>query len=174
MSTPTTQTNDVDLARIASLVEQYKADPEAAQSFWSVRTQWTGGFRTATYARQHAPIVTDEPDWLAGTDTAPNPVEQVLAALGSCLSVGYAAQAAARGINLRSLEVEVKGNVDLRVFLGLAEGHAGYNKLEVTTYIDSDADPEQLEELHAAVIGTSPVGNTLERPVELEARLVKV
>lgn len=174
MSTPTTQATDVDLAKIASLVEQYKADPEAAQSFWAARTQWTGGFRTATYARQHAPIGTDEPDWLAGTDAAPNPVEHVLAALGSCLTVGFAAQAAARGINLRSLEVEVKGNVDLRVFLGLAEGHAGYNKLEVTTYIDSDADPEQLEELHKAVVSTSPVGNTLERPVELEARLVKV
>lgn len=57
----------------------------------------------------------------------------------------------------------MKGTVDLRVFLGLAEGHAGYNQLEVTTYIDSDADAAQLEE-----------GNTLERPVELEARLVKV
>ncbi len=163
MSTNTTSTNGVDLATIAGLAEQYAADPEAAQSFWTARTQWTGGFRTATYARQHAPILTDEPEWLAGGDSAPNPVEHVLAALGSCLTVGYAAAAAVRGIELRSLEVEVKGTVDLRVFLGLAEGHAGYNQLEVTTYIDSDADAAQLEE-----------GNTLERPVELEARLVKV
>lgn len=174
MSTHTTSTNGVDLATVGKLVEEYTADPDAAESFWTTRTQWTGGFRTATYARQHALLATDEPEWLAGTDSAPNPVEYVLAALGGCLTVGYAAAAAARGVELRSLEIEVKGNVDLRVFLGLAEGHAGYDKIEVTAYVESDAGAEELEEIHRAVVATSPVGNTLERPVALDARLVTV
>ena len=46
------------------------------------------------------PIASDEPAGLGGTDTAPNPVEQVLAALGNCLAVGSAANATARGIAL--------------------------------------------------------------------------
>lgn len=173
MSTHATRANDVDLGVVAALAERYASKPEEAQSSWSVRTQWTGAFRSASYARQHAPLRTDEPQWLAGTDTAPNPVEYVLAALGSCLTVGYAAAAAAREIELRSLEVEIKGNVDLRAFLGVAEGHAGYSDIEVTTYIDSDADQAQLEELHRAVVATSPVGNTIENPVPLNARIVK-
>ena len=74
----------------------------------------------------HAPILTDEPKLLAGADTAPNPVELVLAAVGSCLAVGYTAAAAAQGIVLRSLEIEVEGDLDLQVFLGITEGHAGY------------------------------------------------
>lgn len=173
MTTHAAQANDVNLDIVAQLAERYAADPEVAQSFWTARTQWTGGFRTATYARQHAPILTDEPDWLAGHDTAPNPVEYVLAAIGSCLSVGYAAAASAQGVELRSLEIEVKGNVDLRVFLGLSEGHAGYSRIEVTTYVDSDAAEVELAELHRSVVATSPVGNTLERPISLDARLVK-
>lgn len=172
MSTHTTRTNDVDMSIVAELAQRYAADPEAAQSFWAARTQWTGEFKSATYVRHHAPLQTDEPEWLAGTDSAPNPVEYVLAAVGSCLTVGYAAAAAAQGIELRSLEVEVKGNVDLRVFLGVAEGHAGYSDIEVTTYIDSDADEEALRTLHEAVVKTSPVGNTVENPVGLRARLV--
>lgn len=174
MSTQAARTNEVDMSIIAELAERYRADPAKARSFWRARTQWTGGFKTATYARHHAPIHTDEPQLLAGTDTAPNPVELVLAALGSCLTVGYAAAAAGQGIELRSLEIEVKGNVDLRVFLGVAEGHAGYGDIEVTTYIDSDADEQTLRALHDAVVKTSPVGNTVEHPVEVEARLVKV
>lgn len=39
------------------------------------------------------PIPSDEPAGLGGSDTAPNPVEQVLGALGKCLAVGYAANA---------------------------------------------------------------------------------
>jgi uncharacterized OsmC-like protein len=97
----------------------------------------------------------------------------VLASLGSCLAVGYAASASVRGIELRSLEVELSGTIDLRVFLGLAEGHAGYERIEVTARVDSDADDDALQELHEHVIRTSPVGNTIEHPVELDARLVR-
>jgi uncharacterized OsmC-like protein len=97
----------------------------------------------------------------------------VLLALGSCLAVGYAASAAARGIELRSLEIELAGTIDLRVFLGVAEGNAGYHHIEVTARVDSDADEARLQELHEHVVRTSPVGNTIERPVELRGRLVK-
>ncbi|MCD6728285.1 MAG: OsmC family protein [Solirubrobacteraceae bacterium] len=173
MSTQPATANEIDLALIGQLVERCSNDPEAAQTSWTARTQWTGGFRSASYVREHAPIVTDEPKGLAGSDTAPNPVEYVLAALGSCLTVGYTAAAATQGIELRSLEIEVKGDLDLRVFLGLDKGHAGYSRIEVTAHVDSDADEDQLQRLHESVIATSPVGHTLENPIALRARLVK-
>jgi uncharacterized OsmC-like protein len=165
--------NGVDLAAIGGLAQQLLAEPDAPKSSWSARTQWTGAFTSASYAREHGPIVSDEPTLLAGSNSAPNPVEYVLAALGSCLAVGYAASAAARGIELRALEIEVAGTIDLRVFLGLAEGHAGYDRIELTTRVDSDADDAALQELHEHVVKTSPVGNTIEHPVELRTRLVK-
>lgn len=174
MSASATHTNDVDLSVIGTLVENVRTDPANGQTVWQARTEWTGGFKSATYARDHAPILTDEPEALAGTNTAPNPVELLLAALGSCLTVGYTAAATAKGIELRSLEIEVKGALDLRVFLGLDEGHAGYSAIEVITHIDSDADEPTLRALHDAVIGTSPVGHTVEHPVEINAQVVKV
>jgi uncharacterized OsmC-like protein len=174
MSASATHTNDVDLGVIGELAEAIRTDPANGQTAWHARTEWTGGFKSATYARDHAPIHTDEPEALAGTNTAPNPVELVLAALGSCLTVGYTAAATARGIELRSLTVELKGALDLRVFLGLGEGHAGYSAIDVITHIDSDADEPALQALHDAVIGTSPVGHTVEHPVEINAQVVKV
>lgn len=121
--------------------------------------------------REHEGIAVDEPEALAGADGAPNPVEYLLAALGSCLTVGYVVGATARGIELRSLELEVEGTLDLRVFLGLAQGHADYKRIEVATTIESDASAEEFEALHAHVVKTSPVGHTLTNPVELDVKL---
>jgi uncharacterized OsmC-like protein len=174
MSVPAATTiNGVDLAAVGALAQRLLADPDTDKSSWTARTQWTGSFSSSSYARDHGPILSDEPALLAGGDSAPNPVEYVLAALGSCLAVGYAASAAARGIELRSLDIELAGTLDLRVFLGVAEGNAGYDRIELTTHVDSDADDAELQQLHEHVVRTSPVGNTIERPVELSTRLVK-
>jgi uncharacterized OsmC-like protein len=172
MSTSVGTINGVDLDTITEFAQRV-ADPDADTSVWNARTTWTGALTSATHAREHAPIISDEPEPLAGGNSAPNPVEYVLAALGSCLAVGYAASAATRGIELRALEIELSGTIDLRVFLGLAEGHAGYERIEVTARVESDADDAALQELHQHVVRTSPVGNTIEHPVELDARLIR-
>lgn len=171
MSTLSAPSNGIDLSPVAVLVERISADPGSADLSFTARTSWTGGMTSVTEVRAHQGIAVDEPEALAGADGAPNPVEYLLAALGSCLTVGYVAGATARGIGLRSLELEIAGTLDLRVFLGLAQGHAGYKRIDVTTTIDSDAPAEELEALHAHVVGTSPVGHSLTNPVELEIKL---
>ena len=173
MSSPPATLNGVDLATVGEFAQRLASDPSADPSQWSARTTWTGAFTSSTSARGHEPIVSDEPELLAGGNSAPNPVEYLLAALGSCLAVGYAASAAARDIELRSLEIELSGSIDLQVFLGLAEGHAGYERLRVVARVQSDADDAALQALHEHVVKTSPVGNTIEHPIELDARLVR-
>ena len=173
MSSSTATVNGVDLAVVGELARRLAADPDADRSAWSARTTWTGALTSASHAREHGPIRSDEPTVLAGGDSAPNPVEYVLAALGSCLAVGYAASAAVHGIELRSLEIELSVTIHLRVFLGLAEGHAGYERIEATARVESDADDGALQQLHEHVVKTSPVGNTIEHPVELDARLIR-
>jgi uncharacterized OsmC-like protein len=116
--------------------------------------------------------VSDEPPALAGSDLAPNPVEQVAAALGHCLAVGYVAALTAREIEIRSLDVEVTGEIDLRPFLGVESGHAGYRHLTATARIDADADPDTLRAIHEQVVATSPVGTTLTQPVPVDVELV--
>ena len=119
-------------------------------------------------------IESDEPASLGGTDSAPNPVEQVAAALGNCLAVGYVAALTGRGIAIRELDIAVSGQLDLRPFLGLAPGHAGYSKIDVDVRIDSDADEATLQEVHRQVVETSPVGHSLTNPVQLDVRLAEV
>jgi len=122
--------------------------------------------------RAFAPIASDERAALGGTDSAPNPVEHLLAALGNCLAVGYAANATARGIEISELTVDISGNLDLHIFLGLRPGrHAEFDDISVDVQIESDATEEQLRELHEHVPSTSPVGHTLRSAIPVAAHI---
>jgi hypothetical protein len=39
-------------------------------------------------------------------------------------------------------------------------------------HLDADASPEQLQRLHEAVVGTSPVGHTLQAAIPVSIALV--
>jgi uncharacterized OsmC-like protein len=122
--------------------------------------------------RDHV-VQLDEPEALGGTNTAPNMVEAVLAAYGSCLTVGYTLNAAVRGIEVRSLSVDVEGPIDLAGFFGLSSDvPAGFSSIKATVRLDAAATPEQLADLHRHVLATSPVGSILQRPLEVTTELV--
>jgi uncharacterized OsmC-like protein len=163
--------NDVDIDSVMSLAGKIQQEPQVADTRWSAQVKWKGGFRSEAKIRDFEPSASDEPQQLGGTDTGPNPVEQVLAALGNCLAVGYAANATAAGIEISDLSIDLEGDIDLHTFLGLSEGNAGYNGISVKVKIDSDASQEQLEALHQKVVSTSPVGHTLSRAVNVNVDL---
>ncbi|HEX9854842.1 MAG TPA: OsmC family protein [Acidimicrobiia bacterium] len=169
--TTTNALNEVDLEAVGGLAQAIVESPITAATTWKATVEWDGGFRSVARIRDFAPIPSDEPPALGGTDTAPNPVEQVIAALGNCLAVGYAAGASAAGIEIKDLRIDLEGDLDLHAFLGLRDGHAGYDDLRVSVHLDTDADRAAVEALHAKVVGTSPVGHTLSRAIPLSIDL---
>jgi len=166
-----TRLNDVDIDSVASLARKIQEEPEVANTKWNAQVKWKGGFRSEATIRDFEPLASDEPTALGGSDTGPNPVEQILAALGNCLAVGYAANATVAGIEIRDLSIELEGDVDLHSFLGLADGHAGYSGISVKVNIDSDASKADLDALHKKVTNTSPVGHSLSRAVPVKIEL---
>jgi uncharacterized OsmC-like protein len=171
VTTSSTSLNDVDIASVAALASAITDDPAKAATRWRASVTWRGGFRSEAAVRDFEPIASDEPTGLGGTDTAPNPVEQVLAALGSCLAVGYAANATARGIVLDSLRIDVSGPVDLHSFLGLRPGHAGFDRIDAVVHLSSPASSEDIDALHEHVLSTSPVGHTLQTALPVSISL---
>ncbi len=170
--TTTTRINAVDIEAVAGLANKISESPEVASTVWKSKVSWDGGFSSHSTVRDFAPVPSDEPAALGGTDTAANPVEQLLSALGNCLAVGYAANATAAGISVDQLEVELEGDLDLHTFLGLnPEGNAGFESIRANVTIESDASEEQLAALHDKVVGTSPVGHTLGRAVPVSIHL---
>lgn len=171
MTTTINRLNSVDIAAVGDLVSAIQTEPTNAKTVWKSTVDWKGGFRSEARSRDFAPVPSDEPPALGGDDTAANPVEQLLGALGNCLAVGYAANATAAGIELKDLRIELEGDLDLHTFLGLTAGHAGFENVTATVSIESDASDSQVAELHRKVVSTSPVGHTLQRAVSVSVEL---
>lgn len=173
MTTAQSQVNGLNIDQLQQVVAALKADPAKTHTRWRTRVEWDGGFRNHFRAREHPPVRVDEPRGLVGTDTAPNPAELLLGAMGTCLSIGYTLNATARGITIRAMDLDVEGDIDLSVFAGLkAEGNPGYSGIRITARIHSDATPEQLQELHEHVLRTSPICSTVANPIPVQAELV--
>jgi uncharacterized OsmC-like protein len=178
--------NGVNVEQLGQAVEAITAESAAGQFQFRAETEWTDGLQSVTTIddfdqageeihTQEFTIEGDEPEQILGKRAAPNAVELLLAALGSCLSVGYAANAAAMGIELDALRFEMEGDVDLRGFLGISDDvRAGYNTVTCTAYIDTDASDEQLAELRDRVEQTSPLMDNIQNAVQLDTDVVSV
>ena len=154
--------NGVDVEKLAETVKAVTEDPKKAQVKFMANTKWVSGAYSKTKIRDFV-VECDEPTALLGTNKVPNPVETILAALGSCLAVGFAYSAAARDINLESLDISLEGDLDLRGFLGVSdEVRPGYQNIKVNCRIKSDASKERISELYEHVKKTSPVRDIIQ------------
>ena len=165
--------NGVNATAVGAFAQHLHAAAPADGTPFHAAVHWQGGFRNEIRVRDLAPTYADEPEILGGTNTASNPVEQILGALGSCLAIGYAAGAIARGITIDDLRIDLSGNVDLPVFFGLKDGHAGYERIDAKVYLKTDAPAAAVAALHDDVFRTSPVGNTLAHPAALSVELIR-
>lgn len=170
--------NGVDVAALAATLDAVKGTPALARFVFRASNRWMGGDRnrstiedfygTGQELRHASPLVMDnaEPPVLLGGDSAANPVEYVLHALIGCLTTTMVYHAAARGIEIASVESRLEGDLDLRGFLGLStEVRKGFSKVRVRMTVDSTASMSTLRELaqHSPVFDI--VSNSL--PVEL-------
>ncbi len=163
--------NGVDVDALVATINAIKSDPTKAKFEFHARTEWRGGACSRNMIRGFT-LECDEPLALLGSNTAANPVEMVLAALGSCLVVGFSYGAAIQGIDLESIELEMNGNLDLQGFLGISKDvRPGYQNIQVACRLKSDAPREKIKELFEHVIDTSPVADIIRNPVSLTISL---
>ncbi|MCD6380810.1 MAG: OsmC family protein [Candidatus Odinarchaeota archaeon] len=117
-------------------------------------------------------IDVDEPESLGGTNKGPNPVELLLGALGSCLSIITTIYAKKKGIKVDDVEVELSGQLDPRGFQGLADVRPGFQKIEAKVKIKSPESREKLQELLDDVVKHCPVEDNIAHEVPIEVELV--
>src|SRR5947207_6653202 len=132
--------NGLDLDALAEVVREIERDPRKGMVPFRVHTAWRGQTRSRTTVesytiggqevRRHFEIDVDEPHELLGQNSAPNPQEMLMTALNACITVGYVAGAAIKGIRLDKVEIETSGKLDLRGLLVIdASVPPGYEAL---------------------------------------------
>jgi len=148
--------NGVDTATLFATLDAVRATPQIGTFQFRATNRWISGthnqstlhgFYGAMQEMEHQqPFVfdADHPAVLVGTDHGPTPVEFLLHALAACLTAGIANIAAARGVNLASVESTVEGDIDLNGILGLSDDvRNGYEQIRISFKLRGD-DPEKL------------------------------
>jgi putative redox protein len=145
------------------LQEAYRTKPATAKAVFSSKSQLTTGFLTAATIRDKFTVSMDEPKALGGSDTAPNPVEVLLAALCGCQEIAWKAYAQATGIPIESVSVEIHGDIDFRGFFAVSdEVRPGFERITGTVTVKSSASTEELEGLKRIVDVRCPVSDMLQ------------
>lgn len=155
----------------AKVAERFRGDAALARVRVAVETELRDGMRCETTARGHA-VAADEPRSFGGSDSAQSPVELLLTSLATCQAVTYRLWAAELGVSLDRVGVTVEGHLDLRGFLGLADGvPAGYESIRISVTLEGPEPPERYAALADAVDLHCPVFDVLSRPIPMERTL---
>lgn len=136
-----------------------------------VKAQSENPAKTIVKARNFQ-IIVDEPQDLGGTDSGPNPVEYVLAALAGCLNVMGHLIAKEMNFELRGLEIDLSGDLNPdRLFGKSDKERAGYKQIEVKIKPDCDADKATLNKWLEQVEARCPVSDNIQHTTPVQISL---
>jgi uncharacterized OsmC-like protein len=175
--------NGVDVPTLFATINVVAAQPELAKFQFRASNRWIKGTHSRSRMEgysgaggEHAQTGEfvydgDHPPVLVGGGNGPTPVEFLLHALAACITAGIGNVAAARGIELESVESHVQGDIDLRGLLGISdEVRNGYSGIRVSFKVKGDADAEKLRQVVAQSQARSAVYDVLTNgvPVTIE------
>ena len=178
--------NGVNVTALLEAREALRQAPEAAKFKWRATCKWQNGTHSiSTVEKFHGlgeehthrtsfSFEADHPQVFASEDLGATPVELVLVGLASCLTAGVAAVAQNRGIQLRSVEAELEGDMDIQGILGIdSDVRNGYDGIRVRFDIDADASEDDIKALVAQSQKRSAVYDIVTNPTDVTVEVHK-
>ncbi len=129
------------------------------------------GYRTECQAGKHLLLI-DQPQAGGGTDAGPTPVEYQLMALGGCLTAVARIIANKRKLNLRSMELEIEGDVNHASLHGQpSDNKSGFNAITVKVKLDADMTMAEKTDFLHAIEERCPISLSLLYPTPISILL---
>ena len=177
--------NGVDTDKMFATLDLIKEQPELARFQFRATNRWIDGAHNRStiqgfYAaggedttREAAfDLDAGEPAILLGTDTGPNPAEYLLHALAACLTTTIVYIAAARKVELTSVESTLTGDMDVQGALGLDDDYRnGFEHIHVSFRVEGDAPEEKLREVLERATARSAVFDMVSHGVPITVEL---
>ncbi|HCM87530.1 MULTISPECIES: OsmC family protein [Enterococcus] len=129
-----------------------------------------GGLQLKCSARGFEFMI-DEPENVGGTNEAMNPLEALLCSLGACKMMVVRFFYQAKQIKLKSMRVEIFGEIDSDRLKGKTDIKVGFSKIITNYYIDADNTDEEIQDLVAFIEKTCPVKDTIVNAPEMELHI---
>lgn len=152
------------------------SDPQPRLKYARARSVWEGSMRSRLEIRHFPPFRTGEPERMGGDDSAPTPMEVVIASFNGCLTIVIELIAGEFGLHLDSIEMETEATVDQRGIFGTAAVSPHFKRVVNHTRVGTTADQQSLEEVRRLAMLRCPAYNLIKDagvPVELHWELVQ-
>ena len=181
--------NGVDTPTLFATLDAVKAQRELARFQFRASNRWISGTHSQSTINddfgagseqmrdKSFELDGDHPAVLVGQDNGPTPIEFVLHALATCLTAGLGNIAAARGVDLESVESKVEGDIDLQGLLGMDDSvRNGYQGIKIKFRIKGNASDEELADLLSRSQARSAVYDILTNgvPVDIDVETESV
>lgn len=174
--------NGIPAAGLSELAHEIRSNPDQGIATYGVQVKWLSGTRSQVNTlpmkigdqsvNRDFRWQIDEPKQLGGTNHAPNPQEFLLSGFGSCLMVAYLVGSTIMGIQLSTLEIEVRSEIDLAGFLEVREdARVPLNGIQYVVRVAGGGTPEQFEQLRLAAQAHSPNAMSLATAVKVSGKL---
>ncbi|WP_017872421.1 OsmC family protein [Candidatus Caldatribacterium saccharofermentans] len=133
--------------------------------------EWAGGLRVDAKVR-HFSLSFDEPPSLGGKDSAPNPVEGLLASLVGCLGIVTVVVAREKNLPVEGVSIEVEGDLDPRGFMGQYDVvRPGFLAVRFVVKVRGKLSSDDLAALLKEVEKRCPVSDVLSNGTRVEGKI---
>jgi uncharacterized OsmC-like protein len=153
--------NGVDREKLFATLDLIKTQPELARFQFRATNRWMGGAHSRTTIKgfygggaedtsrtEAFEVDAGEPEILLGANSGPNPVEYLLHSLSACLTISIAYVAAARGVEVTSIESTLAGELDARGAFGLSgDVRNGFEHITASFRVTGNAPEAKLREV---------------------------
>ncbi|MDJ1017463.1 MAG: OsmC family protein [Paracoccaceae bacterium] len=176
--------NGVDVPALLGTIGVVGENPELAKFQFRANGEWQRGTHSSTTVNgyfgageEHGReadfvIEADHPVVFCGGDNGANPMEYLLTALAACITAGIGNIASVRQIELKSVQVRVEGDVDMRGLLGLDDSvRNGFQSIRANVAIDGDAAPEALAKVVEQAVARSAAYDMLKNGTSVDVSL---
>jgi len=135
---------------------------------YKAQTKWLEGTKAETKIREFK-IIVDEPLELKGTNTAPNPVELLLTALGGCVALTYHGYAKRFEVDIEDLIVSLEGDMIPGGWVDKAgRERRSFKQIRYEVQMKTKAPEEEVRKLHKLVEEKCPVSDMLVNPTKVK------
>jgi len=157
---------------VMAVIGAAQEDATALEFMYGSESSLSSGFvSNVKMATGNHTMVVDEPrDMPGGQNKGPNPLDVMIASLGTCQEITYRMYATVMGLDIKSISTDITGYINLNGLVGNG-GPVAFTKIQGTVTLESDEPEEKLNALKKAVDAHCPMCKTLCQEVAIKLTL---
>ncbi len=169
--------NNIDIDKIYQAEKEIYTNVDLAYKIISVNGYWNfdddnGQFISSLGSKNNSQdIISDNPNFLGGSDKYPEPLKYFLFGIASCFASSYVISASINDVVLKSLSVKIVGKFNYSYFYSLSN-EPKIEEIELFITVNSNATKTELMRIKNSAMECCPALSAIDKSVIVDVQLI--